>query len=110
MPMVEAEYIALDVAAQHLHDIWRMCIQVGGVTAAAPCELKSDNMAVVAMMAEPHGTERRTFIYLRHQMLQHLVFDGAITTSHVRSRLQKANMLKKSSSESCLSANVRPYK
>lgn len=58
MYTMEAEYIALYVAAQHLHGIRRMRIKAG-VMAAEPCERKSDNMAVVAIMAKPHRTKRR---------------------------------------------------
>lgn len=62
---------------------------------AAPCGLKTDNLEFVAMLAKPHGANRRKFIDLMHHMLQKLIHNQDLLVLHIRDFHQKEDVLMK---------------
>lgn len=90
----EKKYIALAVATQHLQGIRTICVE-DGLICDAPCSLKTDNLAVCAILGKPHGTKRRKIVDLKHQLLQQIIIANTITLQPLRSSQQKANMLTK---------------
>lgn len=81
----------LPSAAQQLQAMRRLCME-SGLTAAAPCLLKTDNLAVVEMLANPYGTKRRELIDLRHHLLQQIIHIQALQVLHVRDVHQKEGL------------------